>query len=110
MSQQITKARHPGSKHRLIPWQRLKVVGPLLLIWLLIGPVSTAQAAVTMRLTANSIVVSGLTPGGDVVVFGRSRDNVRGTVKAKRHSIVQRDDDADGVVTLPMEVPRNGVF
>lgn len=71
---------------------------------------SSAHAAVTMRMTSTSIVVSGVTPGGNVVLFGRSWNNVRGTVRGKRHSIVQRDDDADGVVTLAMEIPRNGVF
>jgi hypothetical protein len=71
---------------------------------------ASLQAAVNISVASNSIVISGVTPGGDVLVFGRSCRQLRGRLRLTRHVFMQRDEDGDGAVTVVEAIPRSSVF
>jgi len=77
---------------------------------------STLQAAtnkppVSIAIDQKSLVITGVTPGSQVIVFGRSCRNTGGRVRLIRHTFVERDDDRDGVVKIAMEtIPEFSVF
>jgi hypothetical protein len=69
------------------------------------------QAAVNVSINPKSLVISGVSPGGQVIVFGRSCRSTGGRVRLIRHTFVERDDDRDGAVTIAMEtIPEFSVF
>ena len=68
---------------------------------------ATEASAVTLSVTTTRLTVTGTTPRGEVILFGRSGTYESGMPLRKRHLHVLRDDDGNGVVTLDIaEVPR----
>lgn len=59
---------------------------------------------------AGSIRASGITPGAEVVWFGRSVVYQGGIPRLTRHFETVRDDDRDGVVTWKIDVPELSVW
>ena len=96
--------------------QILKLFSSAVLIALAMAAVSSLRAAtnapaVKVSIDPKALLISGITPGGQVIVFGRSCRNTAGRVRLIRHTFVERDEDRDGVVRIAMEtIPEFSVF
>lgn len=64
---------------------------------------SLAQADPAMTIGSDRIVVTGITPGGEAILFGRSITYQGGVPVLARHAATGRDDDNDGAVTWLFE-------
>lgn len=66
----------------------------------------------TVQISANRVTASGVTPRGDVVLFGRSAGWYSGMRHWQRFAVVLNDEDRDGVVTFTLDrnVPAWSVF
>lgn len=61
--------------------------------------VTGAFAEPAVVVSADRVFVTGITPGGDAILFGRSIAYQGGVPVLARHSAPGRDDDGDGTVT-----------
>jgi hypothetical protein len=62
-----------------------------------------AQADPAMTIGDDRVVVTGITPGGEAILFGRSIAYQGGVPVLARHAATGRDDDNDGAVTWLFE-------
>jgi hypothetical protein len=86
-----------------------RVLATLAFVSTLIAP--PVHGALTAKVSGGTLTVTGATPGGDVVVFGRSHRYVGGTPKLRRHVFRETDHDSDGVVAVSLEsVPHYSVW
>lgn len=78
-----------------------------LALLLVAAPASSAFAQstpLTVQVTETSVKVFNLTPGGEVVLFSCARSGRNGRTFNDARLRLLRDDDGDGVVTLPGDV------
>src|SRR6185295_15846360 len=79
----------------------MKAIGWCLsLVSFLVPPALAAPAKVSLQEAA--VVVTGVTPGGKVAVFGISRRGLEYVVRVERREEVLLDQDKDGAVTLEL--------
>ena len=82
-----------------------------LLALLALSSAALAQSApLALQVGENSVQVSNLTPGGDVVLFSYAKYVRNGQGVNDSRPRLLRDDDGDGVVTLPGPVPYVSVW
>jgi len=68
-------------------------------------------ATLSVNVSGSQVTARGVTPNGEVVVFGRTHRHVGGTPHLGRHASVERDTDGDGVVSLTIaELPPHSVW
>ena len=78
-----------------------RVLTVLACAMLLAAPLARADPAMTIG--SDRVVVTGVTPGGEAILFGRSITNQGGVPVLARHAATGRDDDNDGAVTWLFE-------
>lgn len=83
----------------------------LLLLLIALTPAAFAQSApLALQVGENSVQVSNVTPGGDVVLFSCAKFVRNGQGMNDPRPRLLHDDDGDGVVTLPGAVPYVSVW
>ncbi len=82
-----------------------------LLVLIALAPAALAQSApLALQVGEDSVRVSNLTPGGDVVLFSYAKYVRNGQGVNDSRPRLLRDDDGDGVVSLPGPVPYVSVW
>ena len=82
-----------------------------LLVLLALTPAAFGQSApLALQVGENSVQISNLTPGGDVVLFSCAKYVRNGQGMNDSRPRLLHDDDGDGVVTLPGPVPYRSVW
>lgn len=85
------------------PSVRLSLLALLLFLGSRSGSAQPARAAVQISFGELAVRASGITPGGDAVVFAATIGRYSGMRKLGRHATVVADDDGDGSITWNVE-------
>jgi len=73
--------------------------------------VPVAHADLSLSVIGTQITARGITPNGEVVLFGRTHRHVGGTPHLGHRASIERDADGDGVVTVTIEeLPPHSVW
>jgi len=89
----------------------MRTISLCFLTLIALAPAAFAQPApMALQVGENSVRVSNLTPGGDVVLFSYAKYGRNGTTINGSRPRLLHDDDGDGVVTLPGTVPYVSVW
>lgn len=77
---------------------------------LFLQPNASAPAAIAVEIVPDAVRATNVTPGGDLLWFGRSVEYEYGIPRLSRHLTVMADDDGDGVVRWEVVVPHLSVW
>ena len=73
-------------------------------------PASAAKPPLQVAVRTDGVSVSGVTPGGDVVLFWYTKTSRGGVMHSDAHAMLLHDEDRRGVVSLQAPVPLRSVW
>ena len=71
---------------------------------------SSAKTPLAVTVRTDAVTVSGVTPGGDVVLFWYTKYSIRGVMHSDALATLLHDGDNDGVVTMSAKVSLRSVW